>query len=78
MLQVNREALSQVQKFKYFGVAFTSDGRQDEKLDIRIGKAMAMATMRALHDSVVAKRELLKNGKILNFQNSLCPRSYLL
>ena len=76
MLQVNRKALLQVQKFKYFGVAFTSDGRQDEKLDIRIGKAMA--TMRALHYSVVVKRELLKNGKVLNFQNSLCLHSYLL
>ena len=45
-----------IEKFKYLGVAFTSDGRQDEKLDTRIGKASAV--MRALHYSVVMKREL--------------------
>ena len=31
VLQVNGATLKQVEKFKYFGVAFTSDGRQDEK-----------------------------------------------
>ena len=39
----------------HLGVAFTSDGRQDEELDTRIGKASAV--MRALHYSVVMKRE---------------------
>ena len=40
-------ALKQVKKFKYLGVVFTSDGRQDEELDTRIGKGSAV--MRALH-----------------------------
>ena len=58
LLKVNGATLNQVQKFKYFGVAFTSDLRQDEELDIRIGKAKAV--MRALHHTVVMKRELSK------------------
>ena len=36
VLQVNGATLKQVEKFKYLGVAFTSDGRQDEELDTRI------------------------------------------
>ena len=35
VLQVNGATLKQVEKFKYLGVAFTSDGRQDEELDTR-------------------------------------------
>ena len=61
-LQVNGEILAQLEKFKYFGVAFTSDGRQDEELDTQIGKASAV--MRALHYSVVMKRELSKKAKL--------------
>ena len=62
VLQVNGATLKQVEKFKYLGVAFTSDGRQDEELDTRIGKARAV--MRALHYSVIMKRELSKNLSI--------------
>ena len=50
---------------KYFGVAFTSDGKQDKDLDVRSGKANAV--MRALHYSVVLKRELLKKAKFSLF-----------
>ena len=42
VLQVNGATLKQVEKFKYLVVAFTSDGRQDEELDTRIGKASAV------------------------------------
>ena len=42
VLQVNGATLKQVEKFKYLGVAFTSDGRQDEELDTRKGKASAV------------------------------------
>ena len=72
---MNGSTLKQVEKFKYLGVAFTSDGRQDEELDTRIGKASAV--MRALRYSVVMKRELSKKGKALNFQSSFCPHSHL-
>ena len=52
-------------------VAFTSDGRQDEELDIRIGKASAV--MRALHYSVVMKRELSKKAKLSVFKAIFVP-----
>ena len=53
VLQVNGATLKQVEKFKYLGVAFTSDRRQDEELDTRIGKASAV--IRSLHYWVVIK-----------------------
>ena len=71
LLQVNGATLKQVEKFKYLGIAFTSDGRQDEKLDTRIGKASAV--MRALHYSVVMKRELSKKAKLSIFKAVFVP-----
>ena len=47
ILRVNEATLKLVEKFKYLGVAFTSDGKQDEELYTRIGKTSAV--MRALH-----------------------------
>ena len=61
-LQVGGVKLKQVEKFKYLGVAFTSDGTQDEEMDIRISKAGAV--MHALHRSVVIKRELSQKAKL--------------
>ena len=66
VLQVNGATLKQVEKFKYLGVTFTSDGRQDKKLDARIGKASAV--IRALHYLVVMKREFSKKGKLSIFK----------
>ena len=63
--------LKQVEKFKYLGVAFTSDGRQDKELDSWIGKASAV--MRALHNSVVMKRELSKKAKLSIFKAVFVP-----
>ena len=71
VLQVNGATLQQVEKFKYVGVAFTSDGGQDEELDTRIGKASAV--MRALHYSVVMKRELWKKVKLSVFKVIFVP-----
>ena len=71
VLQVNGATLKQVEKFKYLGVAFTSDGRQDEELDTRIGKASAV--MRALHYSVVMKRELSKKANLSIFKAVFVP-----
>ena len=75
MLHANGATLKQVEKFKYLGIAFTSDGRQDQELDTRISKASAV--MRALHYSVVMKRELSKRQKNRNFRSSFCPHSHL-
>ena len=71
VLQVNGATLKQVEKFKSFGVAFRSDGRQDEELDTRIGKASAV--MRDLHYSVVMKRELSKKAKLSIFKAVFVP-----
>ena len=49
------------------GVAFTSDGRQDEELDVRSGKASAVK--RALHQSVVLKRKLSRTAKLSVFKS---------
>ena len=70
-LQVGGVSLQQVEKFKYLGVAFTSDGKQDEELDSRSGKASAV--MRALHHSVVLKRELSKKAKLFVFKSIFVP-----
>ena len=71
VLQVNGATLKQVEMFKYLGVAFTSDGRQDEELDTRIGKASAV--MRALHYSVVMRRELSKMAKLSILKTVFVP-----
>ena len=71
VLQVNRATQKQAEKFKYLAVAFTSGERQDEELDIRIGKASA--AMRALHYSVVMKRELSKKAKLSIFKTVFVP-----
>ena len=75
VLQVNGATLKLVEKFKYLGFAFTSDGRHDEPLNTQMGKASAV--MRALHYSVVMKRELSKKGKALNIQSSFCSHFHL-
>ena len=40
--QTNGVTLQQTEKFKYLGVTFLSDGRQDNELDTCIGKASAV------------------------------------
>jgi len=40
-LKVSKTSLKQV-KFKYFGIVFTSDGRQNKKLDMQTGRARCM------------------------------------
>ena len=39
MLQVSGNTLQQIEKFKYFGMVFTRDGRQNKEIDTWIGKA---------------------------------------
>ena len=75
VLQVNGATLKQVEKFKYLGVAFTGDGSQKEELDTRIGKTRAV--MRALHYSVVMKRELSKRQSSQFSKHFLSPFSLM-
>ena len=70
-LQIDGVPLKQSEKFKYLGVSFTSDGRQNSELDIRIGKASAV--MRQLHRSVVLKRELCAKAKLSMFRSVYVP-----
>ena len=71
MLQVNGATLKQVEKFKYLRFAITSGSRQDEELHTQIGKASAV--IRALHYSVVMKRELSKKAKLPIFKKVFVP-----
>ena len=64
-MQLNGATRDQVYNLKYLGVAFMSDAKHDEKMDIRIGKAIAIK--RALHYSVAVRRELSKKSKAFNF-----------
>jgi len=42
MWHLSGNTLQQMEKFKYLGVVFTSDGRWSEEIDTRIGKANAV------------------------------------
>ena len=66
-LQIDGVPPKQSEKFNYLDVSFTSDGRQNSELDIRIGKASAV--MRQLHRSVVLKRELCTKAKLSIFRS---------
>ena len=73
--QTNGVTLKQTEKFKYFGVVFLSNGRQENELDARIGKASVV--LRQLYQSLVLKRELLYKSKAFCFQISFCSYPHL-
>ena len=50
---------------------FTSDGRQNIELDIRIGKASA--DMREFQRSVLVKKELTKTAPVSSFNTEFLP-----
>ena len=62
--QTNGVTLQQTEKFKYLEITFSSDGKQHNKLDTRIGKASTL--MRQLYQSVVLKRELCTKANFLS------------
>ena len=70
-LQIGGVSLKQVKKFKYLGVAFMSDGRQDEELNVKSRKASAV--MRVLHHSDVLERELSRKVKLSVFKSTFVP-----
>ena len=82
LLQMNGATQKQVYKFKYLGVAFMSDGRQNKKLGIPIGKAIAI--IKALHYSIVMRRfrccetKIVKNETKLSIFETVFVPSYLL
>ena len=70
-LDVSRNILQQVAKFKYFGLVLRSDGRLNEKIGTRIGKANAV--LYELYRSVITKRELSNNAKLSGFKSFFVP-----
>ncbi|KAK3556627.1 hypothetical protein QTP70_010822 [Hemibagrus guttatus] len=70
-LQVGGKLLPQVEKFKYLGVLFTSEGRMDREIDRRIGAAAAV--MRSMYRSVVVKKELSRKAKLSIYQSIYVP-----
>ena len=62
-LQVGGVLLKQVEKFNYLGVAFTSDGRQDEELDVRSDKASAVMSFAPFSH---LKTKAIEKGKTLS------------
>ena len=68
-LQIDGVPLKQPEKFDV-DVSFTSDGRQNSELDIRIGVS---AVMRQLHRSVVLKRELCTRARLSFFRLVCVP-----
>jgi len=67
MRQVSGNTLQQVEKFKYLGVVFTSDGRGREERDTRICKTNAV--LRQLYRSVATKQELSNTAKLSVFKS---------
>ena len=68
---MNGVTLKQTEKFKYHGVTFSSDGRQDNELDTCIGKASAV--MCQLYRSVALKQELSTKAKLSVFRSVFVP-----
>ena len=70
-LHVSGATLKQVEKFKYLGVWFTSEGRDDTEIATRVGRAGAI--MRELGRSVVRKAELSRKAKLSVFHSMFFP-----
>jgi len=66
-----RNTLHQMEKFKYIGVAFTSDGRWSEEVDGWIDKPNAV--LHELYRSVVTKWERSNTAKLSRFISVFVP-----
>ena len=64
--QTNEVTLKQTERFKYLGVRFSSDRRQDNELNTRTGEASAVLCQ--LYRSVILKRELCTKAKLSVFR----------
>ena len=67
--QTNGVTLKQTEKFKYLGVIFSSDSRQDNELDTRIGKASAVAPVLPIR---CTETRAVYKSKAFCFQISFC------
>ncbi|CAM1325865.1 Uncharacterised protein r2_g3477 [Pycnogonum litorale] len=71
-LHFSRTPLKRVEKFKYLGVVFTSDGRRDIELDTRIAAAGAV-----MRHAVAAEAGTWCKSQARRFQISLCSYPHL-
>ena len=72
-LHIGSVSLKQV-KFKYLGVTFKSDGRQDEELDVQSDKPCVV--MRSAPFSYL-KLGAIEKDKILDVKIDICPHPHL-
>ncbi|VDP39228.1 unnamed protein product, partial [Soboliphyme baturini] len=70
-LQINGEAVEQVEKFEYLGTVFTSDGKLEEEIDGRVG--VASDVLRELARPTVTKAELSLKTKLSIFKSIFIP-----
>ena len=70
-LYVNGVQIRQAQEFKYLGVMFTSDGRQDREIDRRINQASGVS--RELWKTVVGNARLSQDAKLAVFKSLFRP-----
>ncbi|TWW75399.1 hypothetical protein D4764_13G0000610 [Takifugu flavidus] len=70
LLRVWEEVLPQVEKFKYLGILFTSEGRMEREINRWIGAASAVVWV--LNRSVMVKKELSQKAK-LSIYRLICP-----
>jgi len=59
------------QKFKYFGVVFTSDEKRNKQIDTPIGEENGV--LRVLNRYVVTKREFSNTSKLSVFKSVFVP-----
>ena len=71
VFQTNEVTFQQTEKFKYLGVTFSRDCKQDNELDTHIEKVSLV--MRQLYRSVVLKQELCTNAKLSVFRSVFVP-----
>ena len=67
MLQVIRNTLQRVEKFKYLGVVVTSDGRRNEEIDT--GTVKTHAVLHELYRSVATIRMLSNTARLSVFES---------
>ena len=70
-LYVNGVQIRQAQEFKYLGVMFTSDGRQDREIDRRINQASGVS--REMWKTVVGNARLSQDAKLAVFKSLFRP-----
>ena len=61
----------QVERFKYLGITFTSDGKSDNEIDSQIGKSSSI--LRELYLPIVAKKDLSNAAKFVVFRLVYVP-----